>query len=415
MTWVAWHNGLRMLSPRELTVPGRQPRPSVWYGEVRSETTQLNYNSLLPKMTCGSAPSVRGSGMQGAGRLTGVESLRGVAALLVVAVHTRGVLSMQGPAAFGDFWVFGRAGVDFFFVLSGFIIAFVHFKDLGKPDALGSFWIKRLLRIYPAYWIVLAGFLALLLVSPTPGRSERDLAHVACSFLLCPEQAEPVLGVGWSLRHELLFYAVFSTAIISRRLGTVMFAAWGAGIAWNAGVYATTGVAWFSGALGTIVFRGFNMAFFFGMAVAVLTSKGWTWRPGLVAVLGGAGFLATGMYESYGPVVMQEWPIRTLAYAVSAAAILYGTATLDRARSIRVPAFAMQLGTSSYSIYLVHVPVLLLLEYVTRGVRSHIPPEVSFVVLGTCAVGAGVIFSLLVEQPLGRAGRRLRYRVSQPA
>jgi len=49
---------------------------------------------------------------------------------------------------------FGHAGVDFFFVLSGFIIFFVHGKDIGKPSRLPHYVWRRFIRIYPVYWAV---------------------------------------------------------------------------------------------------------------------------------------------------------------------------------------------------------------------------------------------------------------------
>lgn len=349
------------------------------------------------------------------GKLNGVEALRGIAAMLVVARHATFILATHFPAPFGSFWEFGRAGVDFFFVLSGFIITYVHLSDIGHPRTFPSFWVKRLLRIYPVYWIITALFGLLLFLSPTPGRLEQNFAHIVFSALLMPETADPILEVGWTLRHELLFYTLFSVMLLQRQFGIALLAAWGLGILWNMGFQLWSGAPYFGGLAGQILFRGFNIQFFFGIAVALVVRSGAVWRPSMLAILGSVGFIATGMYESYGQPVMHEWPIRNLAYAASAMLALYGVATLDKTSPIRVPALALRLGAASYTIYLIHVPVLIVLEFGLRSVRNaiEIPSEPVFLVAMAVTAIVGIAFSEMVEQPLLRLGRRAYDRRSK--
>ncbi len=345
-----------------------------------------------------------------AGKLNGVDALRGLAAILVVTVHVSHTLA--GPKDFGHepfagLFTFGRAGVDFFFVLSGFVITYVHLDDIGRRSVFGSFWYKRLLRIYPAYWIVTLLFGALLAISPTPDRAERDVAHALASFFLYPEMAEPILGVGWSLRHELLFYALFGVALLQRTVG-IALATWGATILFNMMVQCATGTPFFDGIAGLLVFRGFNFDFFFGIATAILLRRRLIWQPGMLAAIGAALFLATGLWESFGVAPMHEWPVRNLSYALGSALILYGVATLDAARRTRVPGLALRLGAASYSIYLTHIPVVLVVEFGLRFVTPHVPlpVELAFVLVVASGIIAGTVFSEWVEQPILRWGRR---------
>ena len=344
-------------------------------------------------------------------RLTGVEAARGIAALFVVMYHASRFFSGPrdyGHAPFGGIFLFGRAGVDFFFVLSGFIICYIHARDLGRPASFRPFWYKRLVRVYPIYWVATALFGVLLFYSPTRDRAEQQLGHIVASLLLLPEASDPILGVGWSLRHEIVFYGLFGVLILSRRLGAALLAAWAAAIAFNAAWALATGAAYFTSPAGVLLFRIFNIQFFLGMAVAVLARRAPPWRPRLMLWLGVALFLAAGLYEDYGPRIMPEWPPLHLTYGIGAAMALYGVATLDAAGRVRLPAGLVGLGTASYSIYLFHIPVLIVVQGVLRAVRPALPLplEAAFVVSVAAATAAGVALSLLIEQPLLRFARR---------
>ncbi len=345
-------------------------------------------------------------------KLLGVEAARGIAALLVVMLHAATFLAGPrdyGQLVFGGVMQFGRAGVDFFFVLSGFIISYVHFRDVGRPAGFWPFWRKRVRRIYPVYWVVLAGFGCLLAVSPTPDRSERDVLHVIASILLLPEAADPILGVAWSLRHEMVFYAIFSLVILNRRLGVAALGVWLLAIVFNMVWALAYGRPWFTGATGAVLFRVFNVQFFFGIAVAWLVRERAPWRPWTMLVVGVLVFLVNGMFESFGPTIQHEWPVRHLFYALGGAMALYGLAVLDRARALRVPAPLLELGAASYSLYLVHPVVLILMQQALRYVRPVVNPpiELAYVFLVLCCIATGVVFSRVVERPLLRSGGKV--------
>ncbi len=152
-----------------------------------------------------------------------LQACRAAAALLVVLFHTsEGIVALPKYFAarpFGALFAFGGAGVDFFFVLSGFIIAHVHGGDVGRPERLRAYLTKRLTRIYPTYWAVLLPVLLVFLAVPSFGKGhERDPLVMFCSLVLLPlANSEPVLIVSWSLCYEVLFYGLFAGLIASRR------------------------------------------------------------------------------------------------------------------------------------------------------------------------------------------------------
>ena len=162
--------------------------------------------------------------------LSTLQAGRAFAAAAVVLYHLN-VAYFGNPEYFpqGFFSPFsmGYAGVEFFFVLSGFIILLVHQSDIGRPGTLGPFAMKRFLRVYPPLWVVLAGLVVLYALIPTMGGPDvRDPAGALATFLLVPAPTETLLGVAWTLRHEVMFYAVFAFLLLNRRVGAAVMAVW---------------------------------------------------------------------------------------------------------------------------------------------------------------------------------------------
>lgn len=149
-----------------------------------------------------------------------LQIFRGLAALAVVAHHAAVsteafVGSMPGIAqsVFG----LGFLGVDFFFVLSGFIIMFAHMGDERSPAAVRRYAFKRLVRIFPSYLPISIALIALYAFMPGFSASGgRDYSLVS-SLLLLPADRPPALSVAWTLVHELMFYTVFLLFFVSRR------------------------------------------------------------------------------------------------------------------------------------------------------------------------------------------------------
>jgi peptidoglycan/LPS O-acetylase OafA/YrhL len=346
-------------------------------------------------------------------KLFGVEAARGFAALLVVTVHASSMLGAAkyfGVLPFAGLFRFGHAGVDFFFVLSGFIIYFVHGGDVGRPERLASYAWKRFVRIYPVYWAVLAIMGALLAYSPTVGRTEQQVGNILTTVFLIPSAIGPFLDVAWSLKHEIIFYLLFGVLFLNRRAGQAVLGAWGLLVAWNIAVTMVTGQPFFDGIAGSIVFRIFNIEFFFGMAVAHAVRAGWIWRPRTLIAVGLVLFIGDGLVESWGPAMPGEWPPRHLVYALGAALTLYGLAAAESVGRLRVPAALVALGTASYSIYLTHVIVVMVLQQMLLRLRPWVwlTGEIWFVIFVAAATFAGMAFCRVVEQPLLRWLRRRR-------
>ena len=338
-------------------------------------------------------------------RLLGIQMGRGVAALLVVLVHaSHGVALPQytGQIPFGGFFEFGHSGVDFFFVLSGFIIFSVHRGDVGVPAALGRYVRRRLTRILPVYWVVMV--LVLLLAVLKPGGPDLPGAwRVLASVLLLPQSAEPMLGPSWTLVHEMMFYGLFALAIVSRRLGAGVLMLWLAAILLGRFVGSDIPVL-------RVLMAPFNLEFVLGIAVAQMTMRVAVPWPRLLALAGALVFLATGMAEN-AAMMPKEGDVAELLFGSASAAIIAGLATAERQGRLRIGAAGAFLGDASYAIYLIHVIAVGLTARVLAnlGIVKLLPGNLVFGIAVLAAVLAGAGLHVLVERPLlrwlGRIGR----------
>lgn len=159
--------------------------------------------------------------------LNGLQGGRAVAAIMVAIFHANVFLlptGFYGGQTAGAVFNFGYAGVEFFFVLSGFIMLLVHRRDFGHAEQAGAFLKKRVLRIYPIYWLVLLFLLAIYFASPGRGPDHaREPMAIVTSFLLWPTVQGPIMQVAWTLQHEMLFYLVFAVMILHLRIGIAVF------------------------------------------------------------------------------------------------------------------------------------------------------------------------------------------------
>lgn len=157
-------------------------------------------------------------------RLANIDSLRGIAALLVVWQHgAETFVSIPGIAAHGtaladiaDAVDFGRVGVVCFFLISGFVIPF---SFTAGPGAVSGFAIRRLFRLYPAYWVSVA--CAVAVDALVRDQAWPSAAIAANSTMLQAFFGQPhIQGLYWTLEAELVFYALCAAIFAAGRLGS---------------------------------------------------------------------------------------------------------------------------------------------------------------------------------------------------
>ena len=350
--------------------------------------------------------------------LNSLQGCRAVAALLVVFYHTsHGIFRLPkyfGHKPFGPIFDFGFAGVDFFFVLSGFIIMYAHARDLGEPRRLGAYLWKRFSRVYPAYWIVLAAILPVYFLIPDFGlASQRDPDVIARAIFLFPHpDGYPVLGVAWTLVNEIFFYAFFALLILNKRFGIAIFLAWSGLVI----AYPWYGPGYGPGTYpASFLFSAYYLRFLAGLVVALVVQRWQVPMPRVVAAVGVALFLTTGLADSYyGPLLERT---RMIGFTLGSALMIAGLVQAEKWNLIAMPRWLVYLGNASYSIYLVHFLALSILAKLAKAVHldAMLPGTVLFSLHIFGAVGVGCLFHHLIEKPLHNWTRQKYQRPATPS
>jgi peptidoglycan/LPS O-acetylase OafA/YrhL len=276
-------------------------------------------------------------------KLQSIQALRGVAALLVVLFHLR-TLEMKSiadngltePTWMGGLFTNGYAGVDLFFVISGFIMVFVTRNSRSGPKPAADFLFARVTRIYPVWWAFVAAMTIYMTTAygmsgQSPGwlkatNGQPILPYLAKSFLLIPQPAFPILNVGWTLVHEVYFYLVFTLFMLApRRFLPVCLGGWAALVIAGATLGYSSHIATTSLSL---ALHPMTLEFILGAFAGLAVVKGWIWRSGVMTLLATLWLLTSLGYQGAETPFLLQWG-RVFWYGLPAALLVYGAAGLD--------------------------------------------------------------------------------------
>jgi peptidoglycan/LPS O-acetylase OafA/YrhL len=361
-------------------------------------------------------------------RLPGLDLLRALAIVLVFVYHYRIFVSPQPDLGWTS--VVGWVGVDLFFVLSGYLISNQLLAGVlrGQTLSLKAFYLRRALRTWPAFWLVLAAYFIwpAAMGGRTPPPLWRFLSFTQ-NWSLPPGTA---FSHAWSLCIEEQFYLVLPLVLLlAWRVGGGVHRAWiSLGLFWTGAIVAR-GVLWAQyGREDFGQISGYHAHIYYatlcrideflpGVAVALLKHKHpmrWqriTAHPHAVtlAALLGSGLmlvLAHGYYvvDGYGYFFFMTtfgYSLIAMSFALLVIAALSPGSALQR---LQVPG-AYRLALWSYSIYLSH-------KAVGNLMRAWLQPlglsaTLSLICITVVSVAVGAVLYVLVEAPFMRWRERL--------
>jgi peptidoglycan/LPS O-acetylase OafA/YrhL len=368
-------------------------------------------------------------------RLAGLDGLRGLAALFVVVNHVYLRAFPGYPAVRAPFWagwfIYGRFAVVVFIVLSGFSLAVSPARRGWRLDGISRFAHRRARRILPPYWAALAFSLAVAwLLAPQPGHGVPDARSVVVNGLLVQNivSAHSPNAAFWSMAVEAQLYLLFPLLLLMVRrwgalamVGTVTLVVAAIGIVGPHVSGLDTFVIQSPPDLAALFAVGILTA---GIVRAGRARRSWPWP--WIALAAAIPVLATIVWlGSVWTLDHLFWVDLALGPAI--ACLLAGLATgrpfsllrLLDARPMRT------LGSCSYSLYLTHAPIVVLV--CDRIVAGRVPQGVpAFAVSLALALPLTIVFARVFasvfETPFrqhqslsGPARRRLARAEGAPA
>lgn len=332
-------------------------------------------------------------------RLTALDGMRGVAAVGVAMYHAYPILGNNAP--FGK----GYLAVDFFFMLSGFVLARAYDGRFGNGMTADDFLRRRFARLAPLYWIGCAiGLIYLIVAKSDVG--EPGVTAIAANALLLPfnapslsENLFPLNPPGWSLFFELLIanlvFAVFWPWLTTRVLLIVNVLS---ALALLQALHLAGADTGFT--LDNFVFGGPRVicSFFIGVTVYRVHHILPTIRiPAVVLTMALVGCLAPNLTGAV-----------SKAFDALCVLIVFPALVHLGAKASEIsPRAGFLLGETSYALYAIHFPILQLIAYKT-GTAWTVPAQFAVVI---AISGASWILVKVFDDPIQTAlaeRRRLR-------
>jgi peptidoglycan/LPS O-acetylase OafA/YrhL len=337
-----------------------------------------------------------------------IQYLRFAAAFVVIFAHAN--LLMYGiPTKLTNL---GAIGVDVFFVISGFIMPYIIFGGLYNKESTiklrpGIFFLHRILRIWPAYFIVTLIFIAISIAAANGIIKNQTtdfifyfndyrykIDYIIKSLLFFNDIRGPILTAGWTLQFEFIFYSLISLSILfgARKFHHIFFTCIFFVIACNIANLL------FESLILKQLSRPILIEFIFGMTVYYIYSSGVIFGKRLsiiTCVMFIPALIAFPLNLNASGEV-----IRILTWGIISSLLVFSFLSLERyTKNIRSLHFA---GNASYSIYLTHgvLAPILMFVIVSNDLLSVISLPTYLLMYTTICISVGCIFYTLIEKPI---------------
>tara|TARA_B100001113_G_C21056126_1_gene599025 strand:- start:100 stop:1122 length:1023 start_codon:yes stop_codon:yes gene_type:complete len=329
-------------------------------------------------------------------KLDGIQYLRALAAFMVVVHHTL-EMAKEAVSEVAPHWLvlIGAAGVDIFFVISGYIMMYTSFKSTNSLAPL-SFLKNRVVRIYPLYLLCLSVMLVVMAMGFLASHAP-DVTNIISSVFLFPDQ-DRIIFVAWTLEYEIYFYLIFSvTLLLKNPLASVLGAGFILILAFIiSGSLDGDGLVWFFG--NPVLFE-----FVLGMVLAYLYLKcGYHGFHYAIMLAAFAVIIASPFFVvSSGTDGLDGWD-RFLWWGIPSFFICGGMLRVA-VNAQPLHKILMLLGDSSYSLYLTHIFWMafygLLFKVTDIGSYNQIPFIIA--ILAACYITSLLSYQLF-EKPVAK-------------
>jgi len=372
-------------------------------------------------------------------RFASLHGLRVLGILSVVQFHVTWVFAgEQGIAVDGDYTATSLMvffGMDLFFVLSGFLIGMILLRslELHGVQNLRRFYIRRIFRTFPSYYLVLAVLAALTKLSPDQKRHlPFEIVYLTNFFPL--GRKDVVMFWGWSLSLEeqfyltvpLLFYLLFKLRSDRARL-TLLFALWASALVVRLSIFFARGPWTDLKLYAALYFKTYTRfdTLVCGIALAFVHLRHGEkvkrlladpLHRALFALIPACGLFLLMKPDLFGRENVQlfhvfAWgTVTTIMYFTALLVLLHADGAVTRFLS---HPFFRRVATLGYGIYLVHIPILdHAIVPMAKALDRHDVPmylvwPLSFTLLMLGSIGVAYALHVLVEKPTLRMRERI--------
>jgi exopolysaccharide production protein ExoZ len=339
-------------------------------------------------------------------QLPALQILRALAALSIALLHT--MHDAETIAARGGGSLSLRdilplsAGVDLFFVISGFVMVYASRDAFGSIASIGPFLRRRAARIIPIYWAATLLYLAISLGGLGPvNRVKPDGWEIAASFLFIPWPVggsaliQPVYSLGWTLNYEMMFYLLFALFLPLRR---------------EVAVPALVGLMMALVVAGKLIpassvqlhfwTRSIILEFAFGAIIGHMALSGVRPTKATALVLTAAALTLFWLAATRAHL----FPDRALAYGLPSALLVMAALAFNDMRTDTWPArLGIRLGDASYAIYILHPFAIRAVTVAAGGALMAISPWLYIAIALTLICAISVAAWRWFERPLTQA------------
>ena len=368
--------------------------------------------------------SIQRASSSSSNRIAAIDGLRGLAALMVIWVHysdveqpgtvTKHILNI-GNFAFN--------GLDLFFVISGFLLAGILFDNKEAKNYYSTFYIRRICRLFPLYYLMIGLYLLARTIHPT-GEAGFLWGVPLWTFLVFVQNIPMAmqgalypwfLGPTWSLAIEEQFYAVLPFTIRNLKkwqIATIVAFLVIVGLVTRVFIVESKSLSYFAAYWLTICRLD-------TLGIGVLTAMVVRWRkiPERLLVITAAILFPVNFYltmEHFTPLV-NAWSRPLVGVFIATVVIIlyqYPENRLSRIFRLKPLLF---MGTISYGVYMFHIPTQYLVFWIGGEYTRHIIDSYTFmlsIAAATCTIGLAHLSWMLFEKPLLRIGHKRMYKAA---
>ncbi len=334
-----------------------------------------------------------------------IQVLRAVAALLIVilhAFHDAETLVQSSGVRFSAPDLPLSAGVDLFFVISGFVMMVASRNLFEASGGYAVFLKRRIARIVPLYWMVTSLFLIIARLKPDVLNSSfPSIAEITKSYAFIPYfkaadgLVQPIYKLGWTLNYEMMFYIAFAlvialpmrTALVTLSLGFAALVLAGIMLAPSPGALAF----WTAPII---------LEFVAGMWIGYALLKGvrFSALAGVACIMAGVALIAAFHVAD---LTSGAW--RAVGFGIPAALVAAGAALgFADIRASKPVAWAAHLGDASYALYLCHPFAVRFLRLVWErtGMGTSLGPWAYIAAATLAASFAALLIYRFIEKPM---------------